>query len=410
MRMLCKCEKKNKLIGGFYSFLHHNIQITGQMNNQEVDRLILKLINNTLSEIDSDKLVKWLVEPENLNYFNEYIKVNQLINSTKKFDHRYSLKQFVEKSQRKSRFKNRTWYIAAILVVALFVGNFVFDGFFNNSNVQLTPVIVNNNIKPGENKAILTLENGEEISFIKGSSLKTANAISNGEDIVYTINSNVSELVYNTLTIPRGGQFKLQLSDGTKVWLNSETKLKYPVSFIKGQTREVELVYGEAYFEASPSINHKGSGFKVHKNQHVIEVIGTKFNLKAYPDDLDIQTTLVEGKVSISHNETQSVLLPNDQSTVNLKNKFITIKQVNVQNVISWKEGVFNFEDKSLKDIMKVLSRWYDMDVEFENKSLEDVKFIGVLRKNESIEEILDIIMSSSINNYEINNKKVIIK
>src|SRR5690606_40703343 len=121
----------------------------------------------------------------------------------------------------------------------------------------------------------------------KGDSIQTHNAISNGEEIIY--NNNTSrQLVYNYLTIPRGGQFQLTLSDGTRVWLNSETQIKYPVSFTDGESRQVELVYGEAYFEVSHSTEHKGSDFIVYNQNQEVQVLGTEFNIKAYKDDSNI--------------------------------------------------------------------------------------------------------------------------
>ena len=188
-------------------------------------------------------------------------------------------------------------------------------------------------------------------------------------------------------------------------------QLKYPVVFTKGQPRQVELVYGEAYFDVSPSTNHNGATFKIYNNHQEIEVLGTEFNVKAYKDDPFIYTTLVEGSVAVSVNDGSiKKLIPGEQSTLNIQNNSISITNVNIQDAVSWKDGVFSFRGKPLKDLMKVLARWYDMNVVFKNEAHKDIKFKGILRKHQSIEEVMSIIKSTSINNYTIDNKTITIK
>jgi hypothetical protein len=301
---------------------------------------------------------------------------------------------------------------AAILILALASTYFLRDTIFNNPIDNKTPVIVNNKIEKGTDKATLTLEDGSIVILEKGSTYQAKNANSNGEQIIYdTPNNTASEIAYNYLTIPRGGEFFVQLSDGTRVWLNSETQLKYPVAFIEGETRQVELLYGEAYFDVSPSTAHNGATFKVFNKAQEIEVLGTEFNIKAYKDETNIYTTLVEGKVVVSTSQLKQVLKPDQQSNLNLTNNNISIATVNTYSETSWKDGIFSFKGKPLKEIMKVLSRWYDIDVVFVNKSQENIPFKGVLGKDQNIEEILSAIKSASIiNTYEINEKTILIK
>ncbi|MNQ99490.1 fec operon regulator FecR [compost metagenome] len=255
------------------------------------------------------------------------------------------------------------------------------------------------------------MANGSQIALGKGKSYQTRQASSNGEKLVYTNGNTPVSAAYNYLTIPRGGQFFVQLADGTKVWLNSESQLRYPVAFTDGKTREVELVYGEAYFEVSPSTVHKGARFKVLNKMQEVEVLGTQFNIKAYKDETTIYTTLVEGKVAMNTVNAKVYLAPSQQANLNLKNLNLSISRVDVYNEISWKKGIFSFERKPLKDIMVVLSRWYDVDVIFENKTLENAKFIGILGKEQPIEEILTTIKATNIiNNYKIEGKTIYIK
>jgi len=304
-------------------------------------------------------------------------------------------------------------YVAAAVLVGLFITTFRFkDALFHTSEAK--PQVVVKNIQKsnyGTDKATLTLADGSEIELKKGSSLQTQNANSNGEEIIYAANKQKSsKLVYNHITIPRGGQFVIKLSDGTKVWLNSESRLKFPVAFIEGAPREVELVYGEAYFEVSPSTAHKGSHFQVYNRKQKIDVVGTEFNIKAYADESNIYTTLVNGKVNVETQSKKVSLIPNQQLNLDLKNNTSIIKTVDTYNEISWKDGVFSFKGKPLKEIMKVISRWYDVDVIFATKKLEIVHFKGSLDKKQSLEEILSIMKSTTIDGYEIKEKTIIIK
>ena len=258
----------------------------------------------------------------------------------------------------------------------------------NNTAEINTPTVATKDIVIGSDKATLTLEDGSVVALEKGKAYTTGNVSSNGEKLVYNSKNQNQAIANNFLTIPRGGQFFVQLADSTKVWLNSESQLKYPVAFVDGETRQVELLYGEAYFEVSPSTKHKGSKFKVKTQMQNVEVIGTQFNIKAYKDETTIYTTLVEGKVAINNAKRREILAPSQQSKISLSNSDITISIVDVYNETSWRKGLFVFKGMPLKDISKVLSRWYDVDIEFADPALGNVKFNGVLNKNQKLEEI----------------------
>jgi len=298
--------------------------------------------------------------------------------------------------------------VAAASVVILVSLSVLFNINNNKTNI---PAVVHKNIEIGSNKATLTLEDGSVIALEKGKSYATGNVSSNGEKLVYNSENAVTAIANNVLTIPRGGQFFIQLADSTKVWLNSESQLKYPVAFVDGETRQIELVYGEAYFEVSPSTKHKGSRFKVKTQTQNVEVIGTEFNVKAYRDETSIYTTLVKGKVAISNATAKDVLEPNEQSRINFNSNTISISKVDVYNEISWRKGLFVFKGMPLAAIAKVLSRWYDADIVFADPALGNVKFNGVLNKNQKLEDILTTIKNINfINAYEIKDHKVILK
>lgn len=387
------------------------------MISKMIENIIIKYMNKSATLSDLEILSKWIKISENKEVFKDFVQTHYAINySLNDTDVNSSIKQLLEyiNSEKKVyKLENRQKiykYIAAasvLLVISLTV-------FFNkNEDTQfIEPIIVDRNISVGTDKAILTLEDGELITLEKGTTTQTKNASSNGEEIIYNISDNKnSKIAYNYLTIPRGGQYYIKLSDGTQVWLNSESQLKYPVSFIDGVTRQVELIYGEAYFDVSPSTEHNGANFKVFNNQQEVNVYGTEFNIKAYIDEINIYTTLVEGKVAVTFGGKEQKLKPNEQSKFNFETQVFSVKTVDVYDEISWKEGIFSFEKKSLKEIMKIISRWYDVDVIFNNKTIENEEFIGILSKDQNIEEILTIIKNFGIiKDYQIYGKKVILE
>jgi len=298
--------------------------------------------------------------------------------------------------------------IAAAASVILLVSLSILFTTTSKTNI---PAVADKNIEIGSDKATLTLEDGSVIALEKGKAYTTGKASSNGEQLIYNSKNQPAAISNNLLTIPRGGQFFVQLADSTKVWLNSESQLKYPVAFVDGETRQVELVYGEAYFEVSPSTKHKGSRFNVKTQSQNVEVVGTEFNVKAYRDETSIYTTLVKGKVAISNATAKEFLEPSQQSRINFNSSTISISKVDVYNEISWRKGLFVFKGMPLKEIAKVLSRWYDVDIVFADAALGNVKFNGVLNKNQKIEDILNTIKNIDfINAYEIKDHKVILK
>lgn len=384
-----------------------------------IAQLIYKSIANILTPEEKKLLDNWLVENKNKtlykkitnkNNINDKLAIYNQINTDKAYRR---LEKQIVKEQKKTTIPlfRQTWTRYAAAASILLIATLAI--FVNKEDSQKIPkqIIVENNIKAGTDKAILTLADGSKVALTKGQNYQNQGISSNGEQVVYDSKiSNDSKTAYNYLTIPRGGQFSIALSDGTQVWLNSESKLKYPTNFTAGKTREVELIYGEAYFDVSSSTNHKGAKFKVHSGVQNIEVLGTEFNVKSYKDEDVLYTTLVEGKVSIEINRTKKILHPGQQATYNYITKNTAINTVDLYNETAWKNGIFSFKNLPLKEIMKVLSRWYDMEVLFVHPKLENLQFTGVLDKNQDITEILSIINQTNNINYEIKNKTIIIR
>lgn len=383
------------------------------MNSTQGHNLIIKFLNKEANRRELEELDDWLSDQNNITIFNNLVRIHYLTTSCMAdYDlhkAKESIKQKVKSNKRKSRLHTYTKIsIAASILLAI---GLIFGGrYFKKETVS-----VPNKIVIGSDKAVLTLENGDQVALEKGKSFQKGTMRSNGEQIVYGTHERTDDgddVLYNYLTIPRGGQFYLQLSDGTKVWLNSETKLKYPVTFHEGQTREVELVYGEAYFEVTPSTHNKGSDFSVVSNDQTISVLGTEFNVSAYKDDDEIVTTLVGGRIALEKGNSRKTLRPNQQSRIQKNMDQIEVIDMDASQAISWVNGVFIFDGESLDEIMKVLSRWYDIDVIFESAQRKDFNFTGILERTKSFDDILTLIGVASQGEvkFEVKNKTVHIK
>lgn len=382
----------------------------------EIHNLIIKYLNDELNDSERETLVNWLNNSENKAVFKKYIVLNRSLNyKYQKFNYKDPLNSALEEITKKNAkapkkiIKLRSLFkYAAIFIVVIGTGFYFFKNNFNKSN---TPKIVNE-IKIGTDKATLTLENGTNIALEKGKVFNSGTVNSDGEKIIYNSNSTTTteEITYNYLTIPRGGEFYIVLEDNTKVWLNSESQLKYPVAFVKGKTREVELLYGEAYFEVSPSTNHNGDKFKVHTQQQTIEVLGTQFNVKAYKENKEIYTTLAEGKVKVEIDGITKMLKPSEQTTYNKTTKSINVTTVDVSYETAWRTGYFNFTNKAFVEVAEVLARWYNIEFHFENKTLEQFKINGVISKDQNVEYFLFTLKNIENINYKIKDNHIYIK
>ena len=385
--------------------------------NEEL--LFQKFLNRTLSEEEWKTLLDYLENPENKEVFNSYIKTDFLLYMSyqkegEPLSYDALMRSINDKEQQKLPItwpKKYWWAMAAslILLVGLALGTY---RTADTVNIAI-PEVVRTSVEQGTDGAVLTLENGKQVALQKGNSYKNAyvTSASNGEELVYSKSSSVHGDVYNTISVARGKQFVLTLSDSTRVWLNSDSKLKYPVSFGAGNTRTVELMYGEAYFDVSPSTEHRGSAFEVRQAHQNVTVLGTEFNIKAYKDEKQVLTTLVEGKVAIATGGGKPIVLaPNDQAVNDVELGQTVVRQVDAQAETAWRRGLFMFRNLNLGEIALTLSRWYDIDIEITDNSMQTVEFKGALSKDQPLEVILELIKNTKfINDYEIAGDKVVI-
>lgn len=295
------------------------------------------------------------------------------------------------------------WVVAAvILVVSVSILYFYQEKVIPSRSSIITP---------GCSKAILVLDNGNIIDLSKEKNKIITNQQlsiqTDGTQVSYSVTEKIREKStneYNELIIPTGGEFTLTLSDGTKVWLNSQSKIKYPVLF-NDTTREVYLE-GEAYFEVSQDTLHP---FRVNtKNNVCIEVLGTSFNVRGYNDENSVETVLEEGIVKMSQGKDVAILNPGNKATY-LPNKPIQMTTVNTELYTAWRHGQYIFIDESVENILKQLSRWYNIEVFFSNEAAKSVIFSGDITKYNDINTLLEAMEIAGGIHFKINGRTLIV-
>ncbi len=331
-------------------------------------------------------------------------------------------------------FIKTAWFRYAAAIIILFgIGAYL---WITNNNTQ-HPIVAQQtiDIAPGKDGAILTLADGSQVILdsLGNGVIATQNGsqavIKNGE-LVYDITGEAGgEIVYNTMSTPKGRQFNLSLPDGTKVWLNAASSIRYPTVFT-GKERKVE-VNGEAYFEVARNMKMP---FRVNVNNKAeVEVLGTHFNVNGYPNESAINTTLLEGSVRVNRttikpdqqaqgrvNDQPPVVSP-DRSAVTLKpgqqaqidNQLVgqqeirIVSNVDIEKVMAWKNGLFNFEDLGLEQVMRQLERWYDIEVVFE-KDIPNIRFWGKMTKDVSLSGLLIGLEGSGVH-FKVEGRKLIV-
>lgn len=285
------------------------------------------------------------------------------------------------------------WWAAAAIILLLGAGAYFWTSR-PAGRLAGTTKPVQKDIPPGGNKAVLTLAGGQTIVLDSAANgmLATQGASQvikqdNGQ-LAYTSDKQAhsAALLYNTLSTPRGGQYRLTLPDGTGVWLNAASSITYPTAFT-AQERKV-TVTGEAYFEVAQD---KSKPFHVQVNNMEVTVLGTYFNINAYTNEADIKTTLLEGSVRISRGGDTKLLRPGQQAQAGNAAAIRVVDDVNTSQVVAWKNGLFDFKDADLKAVMRQLERWYDIQVEYKGV-VSGYAFRGKLQRSLNLAQVLHIL------------------
>ncbi|WP_343303438.1 FecR domain-containing protein [Chitinophaga niabensis] len=300
---------------------------------------------------------------------------------------------------------------AAVLLMLGIGGYFMFSGI-PSAERQVQVKRYKNDVLPGGNKAMLTLGDGSTISLEDAQQGSLAQQ--GGSQVIKSADGELAynknglqgeEIQYNTLTTPLGGQYRITLPDGTSVWLNAGSSLRYPTAF-SGKERKVELK-GEGYFDVA---KNAAMPFYVTLNNGVeVKVLGTQFNVNAYSDEKNIATTLVEGAVLIKNNEIANVLQPGQQSLAGQNNNSLKlVKNADIAAVTAWKEGVFKFNDADIETVMKQLSRWYDIEIVYEGSPVKEY-FNGTIPRNVPVSKVLELLELTGLVHFKIEGKRIIV-
>ena len=307
-------------------------------------------------------------------------------------------------------FFRRTLVRAAAILVFASIGSYL---LYNHYSRRPQPIVNNkvykNDIAPGGNKAILTLADGSKL--VLNNSKNGALATQAGIQIVkqdsmlsYKATAEInSQVSYNTITTPNGGQYQLVLADGTKVWLNAASSLRYPTSFT-GKDRTVELT-GEAYFEVA---KNKNQPFNVKSATQTVQVLGTHFNVNAYTDEKAVKTTLLEGSVKVQSATRNVMISPGQQAALANNGLFAINKDLDTDEIVAWKNGVFQFNEADIQTIMRQIARWYNIDVEFKG-TIPANTYHGKISRNSNVSQVLKILELSGIN-FTIEGRKITVK
>lgn len=386
------------------------------LQENEFNELILRYISGEITPSEKLTLLEMLDKQESLDSLDSIMRDN-LAKAKNNFATEEQTQEFVNKlnaritsktiklEPKESKiFRLKNWMVAASLVIAVGIGATYIVNNEQDEQIAMVEEEAPTEITAAVSGAILTLADGSQIvldSLGNGQVAQQSNTTISNKDGKLIYNSQKgATTVYNTMTTPQ--KYNLQLADGTKVWLNASSSIKFPTTF-SGSTREVSIT-GEAYFEVSPD---KKRPFIVEVRGMQVEVLGTHFNINSYNDEELIRTTLLEGSVVINQNMRSKKLYPGQQAVVNSIGDISLDKNVNLSQVMSWKNGLFYFENSSLEEVMRELSRWYDVEVVYVD-GIPNRNFEGEIQRNLKLSEVLRILELNKVN-FKLEGRTVLI-
>lgn len=385
----------------------------GVKNDITIIRLILGHWAGKLSEPEKKELDNWLAQSEKHRiYFQKWCddeRQNELLSKIGCYDPGEGWQQVVRK--RNMRRNRRWWLVAAASVAILFGGLAVYR--YSKIPVSLPLASEETSIYPGKRMARLITPSGEAVLLdtlrqTDTQQMKLHN--DQGRVVIQAAcgDANGDQPVYHCLEVPRGGEFSFLLPDSTTVFLNAESRLRFPDRFVPGSERIVYLS-GEAYFDVK---RDPRSPFLVCLEHSAVKVTGTSFNVKAYPDDTNEATTLISGTVSMGIGTTEQwiVLKPGEQGYYDATRKTLLQQTVDVNYYTAWKDGVFAFYRQPLEEVMKTLGCWYLFDTHYQNEALKSILYTGKIYRHASIREVLHTFELMDELTFDIKGKEVIVR
>ena len=385
----------------------------GVKNDITIIRLILGHWAGKLSEPEKKELDNWLAQSEKHRiYFQKWCddeRQNELLSKIGCYDPGEGWQQVVRK--RNMRRNRRWWLVGAASVAILFGGLAVYR--YSKIPVSLPLASEETSIYPGKRMARLITPSGETVLLdtlrqTDTQQMKLHN--DQGRVVIQAAcgDANGDQPVYHCLEVPRGGEFSFLLPDSTTVFLNAESRLRFPDRFVPGSERIVYLS-GEAYFDVK---RDPRSPFLVCLEHSAVKVTGTSFNVKAYPDDTNEATTLISGTVSMGIGTTEQwiVLKPGEQGYYDATRKTLLQQTVDVNYYTAWKDGVFAFYRQPLEEVMKTLGCWYLFDTHYQNEALKSILYTGKINRHASIREVLHTFELMDELTFDIKGKEVIVR
>ena len=386
------------------------------MEDKSIFELIAEYSAGTISSADAELLRERLEsDAEAMRLFREIRETEKILKSVQaqeKIDLQKSWQRLDSSLVGRSR-KGRWlfWTVGSVIAasVALLL-MFVFP--FTRQVEQPETLVSQVGITPGGVKAILQSEDGKMIDLTSSTSSRivTSDGLVLVNDSLKGLRFDQSKLEnqpmkYHTLAVPVGGEYHFTLADGTRVWVNSASEVRFPNCF-SGKKREI-YVKGEVYLEVARDEKHP---FVVHAGENEVRVLGTRFNLTAYPDEQEVITTLVEGSVEFWNDQSSIRLKPGEQSVLDRETNNLEKQKVDVSIYTSWVSGTYEYERMPLSDITRQLSRWYDVQFVYETTEFSNHPFTGVVKRDQSLEEVLSIIEKTTNIKFKISGRTIIIK
>lgn len=373
---------------------------------KEFQILVDKFLNGTANAEEQETLDRYYLlfrdEPEYTSRLNQ----EQLQRLKERMEN--GLFDRIHQPAKTKRLWPRIAAAASILFILGIGGYFL---LYNSNPKQNGNEFAKNNITPGSNQATLTLANGQKIILVKGLNGKLAQQgntsvqVNAGQAITYSATSVASDqkIEYNTLSTKRHEQspYPLVLADGTKVWLNAASSITFPTAF-NGKDRVV-TVTGEAYLEV---VHNAAQPFRVQLKDQTIEDIGTKFNINAYPDEPETKTTLLEGSIKVFNDKTSKIIKPGQAAILKNGQTIIRTEEVDADDALAWKNGKFSFQQENITSIMRKLSRWYDVDVVYQD-GFKDRSITSSISRFDNINKILNKITFTSGAHFKVEGRRI---
>lgn len=384
------------------------------MKGTKSKKLLAKYFTGSISTTELDDLMLWLEKQDTEDIFISSSKIDYAIrNNMSQYNTKNTEKLLLDRIRKDKNILNR-FKIKRFFKYAAAAVLFISIGYFSHNNFKTANK--NDVTTTNRNEIILQLEDGNIKILSEDGTERVVNnegaiiGSQKGNQLIYDNKTIIEKLVYNTLTVPYGKRFELRLSDGTHIFLNSGTSLKYPIKFLKGKERQVYL-NGEAFFDVTKDTDHP---FIVNMNNVGVRVFGTKFNASSYPENDEVNTVLVEGSVSIFNNNmdynenSASLLKPGFIASWNKHNKEISIEKADIAIHTAWIEGRILFRHLEFRNIIRKLERHYDVTIINNNKKLDE-EFFTASFDVETIEQVLEVFHKNYNINYSIINEQIII-